>query len=140
MIAGKRLKTMRKLVTLVSLINAQVGFADYHQPLRRTLVKVVNLPKQDFQLFWREFNANGELLARLTVLQAALQRDNLELLLRENADLANEVNKTIQALLAAMTDGLKGIEVTQRQAAEHSCQQQSKQLLNDFKAVTESRK
>lgn len=140
MIAGKRLKTMRKLVKLVSLINAQPVFADYHQPLRRMLVKVVDLPAQDFQLFWRQFNANGELLARLTVLQQALQRDNLELLLKENADLKSEVNKTIQALLAAMTGSLKGIIDIQRQSAEQSRQQQSNQLLNDFKAVTELQK
>ena len=140
MIAGKRLKTMRELVNLVSLINEQTVFADYHQPLRRTLVKVVDLPEQDFQLFWRQFNVNGELLARLTVLQQALRRDNLELLLKENADLKSEVTKTIQALLAAMTGGLKGIIDVQRQAAEQSREQQSQRLLNEFKTITDSQK
>lgn len=140
MIAGKRLKTMRQLVKLVSLINKQAALADYYQALRRTLIKVVNLPEQDFQLFWRQFNNNGELLARLTVLQQALQQDHLDLLLKSNADLANEVNETVQGLLNAMTDGLNDLIDIQHQAAEQSWKQQSNQLLNKFKAVTESRK
>lgn len=140
MIAGKRLKTMRKLVKLVSLINKQAALADYPQALRRTLIKVVNLPEQDFQLFWRQFNNNGELLARLTVLQQALQQDHLDLLLKSNADLANEVNETVQGLLNAMTDGLNNMIDFQHQAAEQSWEQESKQLLNKFKAVTELRK
>lgn len=140
MIAGKRLKTMRQLVKVVSLINAQAVFADYHQPLRRALVMVADLPEQSFQSFWQQFNEHGELLGRLTVLQHVLQQDNLEQLLKENADLSTEVNKTIQTLLDTLTNGLYVIEDVLQQAAEQNREQQSNQLLNEFKAVTDLRK
>lgn len=140
MIAGKRLKTMRELVNLVSLINAQAVFVDYHQPLRRALVKVADLPEQSFQSFWRQFNEHGELLGRLTVLQHVLQQDNLEQLLKENADLSTEVNKTIQTLLDTLTNGLYVIEDVLQQAAEQSREQQSQRLLNKFKAITDLQK
>lgn len=140
MIAGKRLKTMRNLVTLVSLINAQAALADYHQPLRRALVKVADLPEQDFQSFWQQFNEHGELLSRLTVLQHVLQEDNLEQLLKANADLSSEVNKTIQTLLDTLINGLYVIEDALQQVAEQNREQQSQRLLNEFKAVTDLRK
>lgn len=137
---GKRLKTMRELVNLVSLINEQTALANYHQPLRRALVKIADLPEQSFQSFWQQFNKHGELLGRLTVLQHVLQQDNLERLLKENADLSTEVNKTIQTLLDTLTNGLYVIEDVLQQAAEQSREQQSNQLLNEFKAVTKLRK
>lgn len=136
MIAGKRLKTMRQLVKVVSLINEQTVFVDYHQPLRRALVMVADLPEQSFQSFWRQFNEHGELLGRLTVLQHVLQQDNLEQLLKENADLSTEVNKTIQTLVDTLTNGLYVIEDVLQQAAEQNREQQSQQLLNEFKTVT----
>lgn len=138
--AGKRLNTMRELVNLVSLINEQAVFADYHRSLRRALVKVADLPEQNFQSFWSQFNANDELLGRLTVLQHVLQQDNLEQLLKENADLAREINKTIQSLLDIMIGYLNGIKDIQQSAAEQNRKQQSKQLLNEFKAITKLRK
>lgn len=138
--AGKRLKTMQELVNLVSLINEQTAFVDYHQPLRRALVKVADLPEQSFQSFWQQFNEHGELLGRLTVLQQVLQQDNLEQLLKENADLSTEVNKTIQSLLDIMTDYLNGIKDIQQQAAEQNRKQQSQRLLNEFKTATELQK
>ena len=140
MIAGKRLKTMRELVNLVSLINEQTVFVDYHQLLRRALVKIAGLPEQSFQSFWRQFNEHGKLLGRLTVLQHVLQQDNLEQLLKENADLSTEVNKTIQTLLDTLTNGLYVIEDVLQQAAEQNREQQSQRLLNEFKAITDSQK
>ena len=137
---GKRLKTMRELVNLVSLINDQAALADYHQPLCRALVKIADLPEQDFQSFWQRFNEHGELLGRLTVLQHVLQQDNLEQLLKENADLSTEVNKTIQTLLDTLINGLYVIEDVLQQAAEQNREHQSQRLLNEFKAVTDLRK
>lgn len=136
MIAGKRLKTMRQLVKVVSLINEQTVFVDYHQPLCQALVMVADLPEQSFQSFWQRFNEHGDLLGRLTVLQHVLQQDNLEQLLKENADLSTEVNKTIQTLLDILTNGLYVIEDVLQQAAEQNREQQSQQLLNEFKTVT----
>lgn len=138
--AGKRLKTMQELVNLVSLINEQTAFVDYHQPLRRALVKVADLPEQSFQSFWQQFNEHGELLGRLTVLQHVLQQDNLEQLLKENADLSTEVNKTIQTLLDTLTNGLYVIEDVLQQVVEQNREQQSQRLLNEFKAITDLRK
>lgn len=138
--AGKRLKMLRVLVNLVSSINEYAIFENYHQPLRQTLVKIADLPEPSFQSFGRQFNEHDELWGRLTVLQHALQQDNLAQLLKENADLANEVNQTIQALLDTMTSCLNCANDVRQSAAEQSRKLQSQRLLNEFKAVTALRK
>lgn len=135
--AGKRLKMLRVLVNLVSLINEHSVFDKYHQPLRRTLVKIADLPEPSFQSFGQQFNVHDELWGRLTVLQHVLQQDNLEQLLKENADLAREVDKTIQALLDTMISCLNCTTDDRQSAAKQSRKLQSQRLLNEFRAATE---
>lgn len=138
--AGKRLKMLRVLVNLVSSINEHAIFENYHQPLRETLVKIADLPESSFQAFGRQFNEHDELWGRLTVLQHALRQDNLAQLLEENADLATEVNQTIQALLDTMLSCLNCANDVRQSAAEQSRKLQSQRLLNEFRAVSEPQK
>lgn len=138
--AGKRLQTMRELIKLINEINKQVAFSDYQSSLRMMLLKVVALPKASFQWFWRQFQAQGQLAARLTVLRQVLQPADAGQLLHENPALAREATKTVQLLLDTMTDYLDRTNKMQHQQAEQNRRQRSQRLLNEFRTVTGSRK